>query len=136
VRLASLSVLDSLIVCHPELVSEAEVKAINVGTSVLLSMVRAYRCYLPITTSWVCAEGQRVRMKKDSLCLLHESTEDICFGPAIRNKAEALLAAREGKNNFVDYEFVDYKGMCYLIHDCYALLFTLAPFMDLPAGLL
>ncbi|KIK44354.1 hypothetical protein CY34DRAFT_23111 [Suillus luteus UH-Slu-Lm8-n1] len=74
VRLASLGVFDSSVVCHPGFVSEAEVKAIN------------------IPTSWVCAE------------------EDMCFGPAIRNKAEALLAAREGKDKFVDYEFVDYKG--------------------------
>ncbi|KAG2758176.1 hypothetical protein P692DRAFT_201757371 [Suillus brevipes Sb2] len=80
VRLASLGVFDSLVVCHPGVVSEAEVKAIN-----LTGILR-------IPTSWVCAE------------------EDICFGPAIRNKSEALLAAREGKNNFVDYEFVDYQG--------------------------
>ncbi|KAG1743306.1 uncharacterized protein EDB91DRAFT_1328558 [Suillus paluster] len=74
VRLAPLDIFDSLVVCHPGWVSEAEVKAINVPTS------------------WVCAE------------------EDITFGPAIRNQAEALLAAREGKDDFVDYEFVDYKG--------------------------
>lgn len=39
--------------------------------------------------------------------------EDMSFNPAIRNKAEALLKAREGKDNFIDYEFVDYKGLCY-----------------------
>jgi len=32
------------------------------------------------------------------------------FSPAIRRKTEALLEARKGKDNFVDYEFVDYKG--------------------------
>jgi hypothetical protein len=52
----------------------------------------------------------------------HTTTEDMCFGLAIRNKAEALLAAREGKDSFVDYEFVDYKGSCYLICDCCAVL--------------
>ncbi|KAJ8593660.1 dienelactone hydrolase endo-1,3,1,4-beta-D-glucanase [Rhizopogon salebrosus TDB-379] len=74
VRLASLNVFDSLVVCHPGRVSEAEVKGIN------------------CPTSWVCAE------------------EDMTFGPAIRNKAEAMLEARNGKENLVDYEFVDYKG--------------------------
>ena len=32
------------------------------------------------------------------------------FGPALRNKAEAILAARKDKPEFVDYEFKDYKG--------------------------
>lgn len=45
-RLASLGVFDSLVVCHPGFVSEAEVKAINVGTLVLLFMVRAYRYFV------------------------------------------------------------------------------------------
>ncbi|KAG0700441.1 dienelactone hydrolase [Suillus ampliporus] len=74
VRLAPLNVLDSLVVCHPGEVSEAEVKAIN------------------IPTSWVCAE------------------DDMAFGPAIRKKSEAVFVARQGKDNFVDYEFMDYTG--------------------------
>ncbi|KAG1734700.1 Alpha/Beta hydrolase protein [Suillus paluster] len=74
VRLAPLNIFDSLVVCHPGAVSEAEIKAIN------------------IPTSWVCAE------------------DDMAFVPAIRNKAEALFVARKGKDDFVDYEFIDYKG--------------------------
>ncbi|OJA14739.1 hypothetical protein AZE42_03191 [Rhizopogon vesiculosus] len=74
VRLASLDIIDSLVVCHPGAVSEAEINAIN------------------CPTSWVCAE------------------DDMSFSPTIRNKAEALLEIRKGKGNYVDYEFVDYKG--------------------------
>ena len=32
------------------------------------------------------------------------------FGPDLRNKAEAVFAERKGKDNFIEYEFVDYKG--------------------------
>ncbi|OAX41747.1 dienelactone hydrolase endo-1-3,1,4-beta-D-glucanase [Rhizopogon vinicolor AM-OR11-026] len=74
VRLSPLNIFDSLVVCHPGAISEAEVNAIN------------------CPTSWVCAE------------------DDMSFGPAIRSKAEALLEIRKGKENYVDYEFVDYKG--------------------------
>ncbi len=33
------------------------------------------------------------------------------FTPAARAAAEAELAGRQGKANFVEYEFVDHKGM-------------------------
>lgn len=36
--------------------------------------------------------------------------EDPSFGPALRNEAEAVYAARQGQPDFVDYEFVDYPG--------------------------
>jgi len=36
--------------------------------------------------------------------------EDSSFGPALRNEAEAVFAERKGKDNFLEYEFVDYKG--------------------------
>ncbi|KAG2145889.1 Alpha/Beta hydrolase protein [Suillus clintonianus] len=88
VRLAPLGIFDSMIVCHPGAVSEAEVKAIN------------------IPTSWVCAE------------------DDMTFSPAMRNKSEALFAARKGKDDFVDYEFVDYKGT---VHG-----FACRPFLEFP----
>ncbi|KAH7909894.1 Alpha/Beta hydrolase protein [Hygrophoropsis aurantiaca] len=47
---------------------------------------------IDIPASWVCAE------------------EDPSFAPAFRNEAEAEFAARKDKENFVDYEFVVYKG--------------------------
>jgi len=47
---------------------------------------------IDIPTSWICAE------------------EDQSFGPELRNATEAILAERKDKPEFVDYEFVDYKG--------------------------
>lgn len=32
------------------------------------------------------------------------------FGPQPRQRAEEIFAARKEKENFVDYEFKDYKG--------------------------
>ncbi|KAF7978527.1 hypothetical protein HWV62_45707 [Athelia sp. TMB] len=45
-----------------------------------------------VPTAWACAE------------------EDMSFGPALRREAEAIFRAREGKEGFVESEFVDYKG--------------------------
>lgn len=38
------------------------------------------------------------------------SSDDMTFGPKLRQDAEAVFAARKGKDDFVDYEFRDYKG--------------------------
>lgn len=34
----------------------------------------------------------------------------MAFTPDIRSEAEAVFAARKDKPEYVDYEFVDYKG--------------------------
>ncbi|KAJ3910588.1 dienelactone hydrolase endo-1,3,1,4-beta-D-glucanase [Lentinula edodes] len=47
---------------------------------------------MKVPSAWACAE------------------EDMGFKPEIRRKAEELLASRQGKDNFVEYEFKDYKG--------------------------
>ncbi|KAJ3747293.1 dienelactone hydrolase endo-1-3,1,4-beta-D-glucanase [Lentinula detonsa] len=47
---------------------------------------------IKIPSAWACAE------------------EDMGFKPEIRRKAEETLASRKGKDNFVEYEFKDYKG--------------------------
>ncbi|KAJ3802504.1 dienelactone hydrolase endo-1-3,1,4-beta-D-glucanase [Lentinula aff. detonsa] len=47
---------------------------------------------MKIPSAWACAE------------------EDMGFKPEIRRKAEETLASRKGKDNFVEYEFKDYKG--------------------------
>ncbi|KAG7443072.1 dienelactone hydrolase endo-1-3,1,4-beta-D-glucanase [Guyanagaster necrorhizus] len=47
---------------------------------------------LKVPSSWACAE------------------EDMGFKPAARAAAEAELAGRKGKPNFVEYEFIDHKG--------------------------
>ncbi|KZV76156.1 dienelactone hydrolase endo-1-3,1,4-beta-D-glucanase [Peniophora sp. CONT] len=45
-----------------------------------------------VPTSWACAE------------------EDFSFKPHLRNGAEAIFKEREGKEDFVPYEFKDWKG--------------------------
>ncbi|KAF5369528.1 hypothetical protein D9758_002663 [Tetrapyrgos nigripes] len=45
-----------------------------------------------VPCSWACAE------------------EDFTFSPEVRANAEKCLKAREEKDNFVDYEFKEYKG--------------------------
>jgi len=47
---------------------------------------------IKVPTAWICAE------------------EDIMFSPSLRNQAEAIFAARKGKDNFIEYEFEDYEG--------------------------
>ncbi|KIP03729.1 hypothetical protein PHLGIDRAFT_37277 [Phlebiopsis gigantea 11061_1 CR5-6] len=46
-------------------------------------------------TAWVCAE------------------DDMSFKKPLRDEAEAIFAARKDKPDFVEYEFVDYKGTCH-----------------------
>ncbi|KAF8069025.1 dienelactone hydrolase endo-1,3,1,4-beta-D-glucanase [Lyophyllum atratum] len=45
-----------------------------------------------VPVSWACAE------------------DDLFFSPALRLQAEALFSERKGTENFVEYEFHDYKG--------------------------
>ncbi|KAL4251879.1 AB hydrolase superfamily protein [Abortiporus biennis] len=47
---------------------------------------------IKVPASWECAE------------------EDMSFGTAKRNNAEAIFAARKEKPDYIDYEFKDYKG--------------------------
>ncbi|KAF7979691.1 hypothetical protein HWV62_41705 [Athelia sp. TMB] len=47
---------------------------------------------IAVPAAWACAES------------------DMSFGPALRQEAEALFRAREGRADFVEYEFVDYRG--------------------------
>ncbi|THG94999.1 hypothetical protein EW026_g6571 [Hermanssonia centrifuga] len=47
---------------------------------------------IKVPTSWVCAES------------------DMTFKPPLRNQAEAVFAARKEKEDYVDYEFKDYRG--------------------------
>ena len=47
---------------------------------------------IKIPTAWACAE------------------DDMSFGPPLRKEAEAIFRAREGKEDYVESEFVDYKG--------------------------
>jgi hypothetical protein len=85
----------------------------------------------------VCRRCVHVRMRRGSrVDLVNHTVEDMTFGPAIRNKAEAMLEARNGKENLVDYEFVDYKGLrCSTYNHLAILLIThQVPFTDLPAG--
>ena len=47
-----------------------------------------------VPAAWACAES------------------DMSFSPALRKEAEAIFRAREGKEDYVEHEFVDYKGAC------------------------
>ncbi|EGN98065.1 hypothetical protein SERLA73DRAFT_36975, partial [Serpula lacrymans var. lacrymans S7.3] len=73
-RVGSANVLDSIVICHPGPLSDAQINAIN------------------IPAAWALAE------------------EDMGISLEMCNQFEALFAAREGKDNYVEYEFVDYKG--------------------------
>ncbi|KAH9480067.1 Protein AIM2 [Psilocybe cubensis] len=53
-----------------------------------ISQVRAIK----VPTAWVCAE------------------DDMTFSKSFRSECEAHLAGRKGKENFVEYEFKEYKG--------------------------
>ncbi|KAH7884962.1 hypothetical protein F5I97DRAFT_1881233 [Phlebopus sp. FC_14] len=72
--LAPSGFLNSIVICHPGSLTEADIEAID------------------IPTAWACAE------------------DDMSFSPEKREKAEAIFAARKGRQDFVPYEFVDYKG--------------------------
>ena len=37
------------------------------------------------------------------------------FGKELRDQAEAVFAARKGKEDYVEYEFKDYQGMVLLL---------------------
>jgi len=47
---------------------------------------------IKVPTSWACAE------------------DDMSFKPKLRKRAEEIFESRRGKDNFVEYEFQDYKG--------------------------
>jgi len=47
---------------------------------------------IKIPTAWACAE------------------DDMIFGVKKRTETEAVFTARKGKDDYVEYEFVDYKG--------------------------
>jgi carboxymethylenebutenolidase len=41
----------------------------------------------------------------------------MAFVPQLRKQAEEAFSVRKGKENFVEYEFKDYKGQCNLFRD-------------------
>ncbi len=57
--------------------------------------------------------------RKDSVTTLHDcffltlNADDSWFPTALRNKSEAEFASRKDKENFVEYEFKEYKGSFY-----------------------
>ncbi|KZV76149.1 hypothetical protein PENSPDRAFT_680353 [Peniophora sp. CONT] len=63
--------------------------------------------------SLVIADSGSIKM--DDVKLMNfmsylEGVEDFSFKPHLRNGAEAIFREREGKENFVPYEFKDWKG--------------------------
>ena len=83
--------VDTVVIAHPGGVTVDVVKAIKVPAC------------------WVCAEGafkeHAARHNTDSAFI-----DDMGFKPAARNAAEAVFKAREGKDDFIPYEFKDWKG--------------------------
>ena len=43
-------------------------------------------------------------------CIAYLCSDDMAFKKPLRDQAEAIFAARKDKPEFVEYEFVDYKG--------------------------
>ncbi|KAF7797452.1 hypothetical protein EIP86_008649 [Pleurotus ostreatoroseus] len=92
IRLGTANVLDSIVVCHPTHRNLDVIRAINVPVS------------------WACAEGQCSLSWISPANVLTGAPADSSFTPTIRREAEALFAAREGAEDFVEYEFRDYPG--------------------------
>ena len=91
IRLGSTDLFDALVVSHPGVLTVNEIKAMKKPTS------------------WVCAEGEYQRRAFPSP-VVHAYSEDMTFKKPLRDQAEAIFAARKDKPDFVEYEFVDYKG--------------------------
>ncbi|KIJ62730.1 hypothetical protein HYDPIDRAFT_30319 [Hydnomerulius pinastri MD-312] len=64
----------------------------NKGVSHPSILSEALISSMDVPTAWACAE------------------QDSAFSPQLRLKAEAIFAARKDKDDFVPYEFKDYKG--------------------------
>lgn len=95
VRIGGSGLVNSVVIVHPSSFSMNQVKAIEVPTA------------------WVCAEGENAPLRDffevtDSQRSL---LDDMVFPNSFRSECEAEFAARKGKENFVEYEFQEYKGM-------------------------
>jgi len=93
VRIGSTGLVDTVVIAHPGTFSLDQVKAMKVPAS------------------WVCAQG----ISSCQLCYLFWSSidiisEDFFFPDSLRHQAEAEFAGRKGKQNFVEYEFKEWKG--------------------------
>jgi len=88
--------VDSIIIAHPGSFTLAQAKAIKVPAS------------------WVCAEGTSSNQQPKQIS--HPFLDDIFFPDSLRDKCEAVFAERNGKEDFLDYEFIVYKGYG-LLHD-------------------
>lgn len=62
-----------------------------------------------VPASWICAEGSH-SSSDCGMSWLTDTIEDFAFKPAFRLSCEAVFAERKGTDQFVDYEFKDYKG--------------------------
>lgn len=112
IRLGSKDLVDTLVVCHPGGCSIEELKAIKVLNSIFLSSFVVLNLFF--TRSRPPSSAPKV-LFFCLLILLRFSTfvhliEDSMFKPELRSKAEAIFAARKDKEDFIDYEFVEYKG--------------------------
>ncbi|KAJ3775514.1 dienelactone hydrolase endo-1-3,1,4-beta-D-glucanase [Lentinula raphanica] len=98
VSMASTDLLNSVVICHPGSITPEAVEAMKVRHTlchthtVSQKYIHASRFLTQVPSAWACAE------------------EDMGFKPAMRRKAEEILASRKDKENFVEYEFKDYKG--------------------------
>ena len=58
VRIGSSSVVDSIVVCHPGSVTIEQVKAIKVGSSMIVIPLTLFvKCITQVPAAWACAEG-------------------------------------------------------------------------------
>lgn len=82
--------LDTVVICHPGKFTINDAKNMK------------------IPNSWVCSEGKTL----SRLCgfVLTLTTDDTFFPTALRDKCEAEFVSRKDKENFVQYEFREYKG--------------------------
>ena len=112
-RLGAKNLVDSIVINHPGGLSLKEVGPIRVSIAPRFQNVVVSPKLFQVPTSWVNAEGT-IHTHKLSVAVssnvIWTTADDAWFNADLQLKAEAIFAERTGKENFVEYEFKQWKG--------------------------